>query len=133
MIIPSFETELNTNGIHMDPDKNDLYVLRNCIIWTQRHILRYPCFDAETMKIICWNLGEDMQELGAFVLSQMGENKRARFEDEFSTSGLTPDDYATDIAKILREAKSINKKKFGQLVIRLMNKKFAGLEISWEI
>ena len=79
MIIPSFETELSTGGIHMDPDKNDLYVLRNCIIWTQRHILRYPCFDAETMKIICWNLGEDMQELGTFVLSQMGENIRTRF------------------------------------------------------
>ena len=81
----------------MDPDKNDLYVLRNCIIWTQRHILRYPCFDAETMKIIYWNLGEDMQELGTFVLSQMGENIRTRFENEFSVSGLTPDDYATDI------------------------------------
>ena len=87
MLIPSFETEINTNGIHMDPDKNDLYVLRNCIIWTQRHILRYPCFDAETMKIICWNLGEDMQELGAFLLSQMGENNTGRFEQEFSVSG----------------------------------------------
>jgi SpoVK/Ycf46/Vps4 family AAA+-type ATPase len=84
------------------------------------------------MKIICWNLGEDMQELEAFVLSQMGENKRARLEDEFSVSGLTPDDYATDIARILREAKSINKKKFGKLVIRLMNKKFAGLKYRGE-
>jgi hypothetical protein len=41
MLYPSFETELNTNGIHMDPDKNDLYVYRSCIIWMQRHILRY--------------------------------------------------------------------------------------------
>ena len=128
MIIPSFETELNTGGIHMDSDKNDLYVLRNCIIWTQRHILRYPCFDAETMKIICWNLGEDMQELGTFLLYQMGENKKAGFEDEFSVSGLCPDDYATDIARIIRGVKSINKKKFGRLVSKLMNKKFASLK-----
>jgi len=80
------------------------------------------------MKIICWNLGENMQEFGTFLLSQMGENKRVEFENEFSVSGLSPDDYATDIARILREAKSINKKKFGQLVIRLMNKKFADLK-----
>ena len=128
MIIPSFDTELNTNGIHMDPDKNDLYVLRNCTIWMKRHILRYACFDRETMKIICWNLGEDMQVLGTFLLSQLGENKRARYEDEFLVSGLNPDDYATDIAKILREVKAIDKKKFGKLVIMLMDKKLAGLK-----
>ncbi len=128
MIIPSFETELNTNGIHMDPDKNDLYVLRNCIIWMQRHILRYPCFDAETMKIICWNLGEDMQELGNFVLSHMKDTKREILKEELSEAGLDPDDYATDIARILREVRSINKKKFSRHVSRLMNKKFASLK-----
>jgi hypothetical protein len=128
MLIPSFETEVNTNGIHLAPDKNDLYVLRNCIIWMQRHILRYPCFDAETIKIICWIVGEDMQELGTFVLSHLGENKRERLEEELSETGLDPDDYATEIAKILRKVKSINKKKFNRHVSKLMNKKFASLK-----
>ena len=128
MLNLSFETELNTNGIHMDPDKNDLYVIRNCIIWMQRHILRYPCFDEETMKIICWNLGEDMQELGNFVLSSMKDNKREILKEELSETGLDPDDYATEIARILREVRSISKKKFSRHVSRLMNKKFARLK-----
>jgi SpoVK/Ycf46/Vps4 family AAA+-type ATPase len=128
MLYPSFETELNNNGIHMDPDKNDLYVLRNCIIWMQRHILRYPCFDAETMKILCWNLGENMQELGNFVLSHVKDNKRELIKEELSETGLDPDDYATEIARILREVKSVNKKKFSRHVSRLMNKKFARLK-----
>ena len=128
MLYPSFETELNTNGIHMDPDKNDLYVLRSCIIWMQRHILRYPCFDAETMKILCWNLGEDMQEIGNFVLSHVKDSKREIIKEELSESGLDPDDYATEISRILREVKSINKKKFGRHVSRLMNEKFASLK-----
>ena len=68
-----------------------------------------------------------MQELGTFLLSQMSGNKRVRLEDEFSVSGLTPDDYATDIARILREVKSINKKKFSRHVFRLMNEKFSSL------
>jgi len=128
MLNLSFETELNTNGIHMDPDKNDLYVLRNCNIWTRRHILRYHCFDSETMEMICSNLGEYMQELGNFVLSHMKGNKRERSKEELSETGLDPDDYAREITRILREVRSINKKKFGQLVTRLMNTKFASLK-----
>jgi SpoVK/Ycf46/Vps4 family AAA+-type ATPase len=112
----------------MDPDKNDFYVLRNCIIWMQRHILRYPCFDAETMKILCWNLGEDMQELGSFVLSHVKDNKREILKEELSETGLDPDDYATEITRILREVKPVTKKKFGRHVSRLMNKKFARLK-----
>ena len=128
MVIPSLETSISTNGIHMDSDKNDLYVLRKCIVWLQRHILRYPCFDTETMKLVCWILGEEMQELGNYLLSQMNKNKRARFEEELSESALNPDDYAPDIAKMLRKSPSINKLKFTRYAARLMDKKFASMK-----
>ena len=128
MIFPSLETSISTNGIHMDSDKNDLYVLRKCIVWLQRHILRYPCFDTETMKLACWILGEEMQELGNYLLSQMNKNKRARFEEELSESELNPDDYAPEIAKMLRESPSINKLKFTRYAARLMDKKLASLK-----
>ena len=128
MIFPSLETSISTNGIHMDSDKNDLYVLRKCIVWLQRHILRYPCFDTETMKLACWILGEEMQELGNYLLSQVNKNKRARFEEELSESELNPDDYAPEIAKMLRESPSINKLKFTRYAARLMDKKWASLK-----
>ena len=69
-----------------------------------------------------------MQALGNFVLSHMKGNKRERSKEELSETGLDPDDYAREITRILREVRSINKKKFGQLVIRLMNTKFASLK-----
>ena len=128
MIFPSLETSISTNGIHMDSDKNDLYVLRKCIVWLQRHILRYPCFDTETMKLACWILGAEMQDLGNYLLSQVNKNKRASFEEELSESELNPDDYAPDIAKMLRESPSINKLKFTRYAAGLMDKKWASLK-----
>ena len=128
MLIPSLETDINKNGIHMDSDTNDLYVLRKCIIWLQRHIQRYPCFDTETMKLMCWILGEGMQELGTYLLAQLKTHKRARYEEELAESALNPDDYAPEIAKMLRQSPSINKLKFSRHAIRLMNKKLAGLK-----
>ena len=80
MKIPTFEAGIDTNGIHMDSDKNDLYVLLRCILYLQRHLGKYLCFDMETMKLICWILGEDMQLLGNFLLSIMGEKAKAKFE-----------------------------------------------------
>ena len=105
MLIPSLETNITTNGIHMDSDRNDLYVLRKCITWLQRHIQRYPCFDAETMKLVCWILGEDMQELGYYLLSQISAKRRSGFEEELAESALNPDDYAPDLSKLLRKVK----------------------------
>jgi len=128
MIFSSLEANINTNGIHMDSDKNDLYVLRKCIVWLQRHILRYPCFDNETMKLMCWILGEEMQELGNYLLSEMNENKRARFGEELAGSALNPDDFSPEIAKLLRELKSVDKLKFNRHASRLMNKKIACLK-----
>ena len=130
MLIPSLETNITTNGIHMDSDRNDLYVLRKCITWLQRHIQRYPCFDAETMKLVCWILGEDMQELGYYLLSQISAKRRSGFEEELAESALNPEDYAPDLSKLLRKVKSINKLKFNRQISSLMNKKFSILKYS---
>jgi hypothetical protein len=128
MLISSLETDINKNGIHMDSDTNDLYVLRKCIIWLQRHIQRYTCFDTETMKLMCWILGEGMQELGTYLLAQLKAHNRARYEEELAESALNPDDYTPEIAKMMRQSPSINKLKFCRHAIRLMNKKLAGLK-----
>jgi SpoVK/Ycf46/Vps4 family AAA+-type ATPase len=127
MIIPTFETGIDTNGIHMDSDKNDRYVLRNCIIHLQRHLSCYPCFDTETLKLICWILGEEMQRLGNFLLTHTDENKKAKFEEALSECNLSPDDYAPEIAEMLGKLKSFNKKKLNRYVSHLMEDKFKNL------
>jgi hypothetical protein len=124
MIVPTFESGIDNNGIHLSSDNNDLYVLRKCICYLQRHLRRYPCLDTETLKLICWILGEDIQLLGNFLLTLMDGDAKAKFEEQLSECHLSPDDYAPEIADEVRKRKSGFKKKLFHYVSNLMNDRF---------
>ena len=129
MLFPSLETDITTNGIHMEPDTNDLYVLKKCIVWLERHTRTYPCFDSETMKLLCWLLGSEMQELGKFLLSQVERENRIRFEEEFSETELDTYDFSKEMIKLLRESKSVTKYRFWTQTSRLLKKKLVSQKI----
>jgi hypothetical protein len=124
MIVPTFEATINTHGIHMDSDKNDLYVLQKCIIYLQRHLNLYPCFDSETLKMLCWILGEDMQQLVDYLLGCVDGEQKAKFEEELAECNLSPDDYAPEIADMIRKLKSFSKRKLYHYVSHLMQGKY---------
>jgi len=126
---PSLDTDISTSGIHIEPDANDLYVLKKCIIWLERHTRRYPCFDSETMKLLCWLLGSDMQELGKFMLSNVEIEDRLRFEGEISETALDPYDFSQETTKLFRESKSVTKHRFWHQASRLLKKKLSSPKI----
>ena len=122
MKVSTLEAGINANGIHINSDKNDLYVLRRCIIYLQRHLHRYPCFDSETLRLLCWVLGEDMLQLGNFLLTLADANTKANFEEQLKECKLNPDDYAHDLAEMIRKAKSIRKNSLFKFVSDLMKR-----------
>jgi len=125
MIMPA---SANTSGNHMDSDKNDFYVLRSCIIYLQRHLHRYPCFDTETLKLVCWILGNKMDQIGNFVLKNVKGNRKSNFEEELSECDLDPDDYARVISNGIRKGRPFNHKKLGWFVAQVMEKKFTRIK-----
>jgi SpoVK/Ycf46/Vps4 family AAA+-type ATPase len=127
MIVPTFEAGIDTNGIHMESDKNDLYVLQKCTFYLLRHLFSYPCFDSETLKLICWILGEDMQQLGDYLLKHFDGDQKAKYEEELSECNLSPDDYAPEIAEMIRKVKTISKKKLFHFVSDQMNRKLQSI------
>jgi AAA+ superfamily predicted ATPase len=127
MQIPTFEAGIDINGIHMDSDNNDLYILLKCIFYLQRHLSKYLCFDMETLKLLCWILGEDMQLLGDFLLSIMDEKSKAKFEEDLLECNLIPDDYSHELANIICKGRSINKKKLYNYVSNLLMEKLQGI------
>ena len=127
MKIPTFEAGIDTNGIHMDSDKNDLYVLLKCIFYLQKHLNKYLCFDTETLKLLCWILGEDMQLLGNFLLSVMDQKDKVRFEEELLECNLSPDDYGHELASIVRKGKSAYKKKLAHYVSHILQEKLQSI------
>jgi hypothetical protein len=108
------------NGMHLASDKSDLYVLRKCSIYLQRHLEVYPCFDMETVRLLCWILGEDLQRLEGPIASLMVPGKNVEFEEVLSDPGLEPEEYISELAHRIRRIKAGGKKKLNRLVSDLL-------------
>jgi len=76
------------------PDKNERFVLINSAIYLRRHLERYSIGDKEAMTLICWNLGQDREELGKVLSAKLSDDVREELEEELSDSFFDDDDYA---------------------------------------
>ena len=76
------------------PDKNERFVLINAAIYLRRHLQRYSIGDKEAMTLICWNLGQERDELGKILSARLGDEVREELEEELSDAFFDDDDYA---------------------------------------
>ena len=65
-----------------------------------------------------------MQQFGDYLLKHMDGDQKVKFEEGLSECNLSPDDYAPEIADMIRKAKTISKMKLFHFVSDLMNGKF---------
>ena len=109
-------------------DKNDLYVLRKCTEYLRRHFFRFSKLDQETLKIVCWILGEDMIRLGNFLLSCLKGKSKSEFKQELEECELDPDDYADALANGLRKCKHLRTGKLVRRVRVLLKRRLTDLQ-----
>ncbi len=67
-------------------DENGRFVVKKCCSYMLRLMKRRFSLDAETMDFICWLAGEQMTEIGSFLLNRLPEDKRPYFADELVSS-----------------------------------------------
>ena len=125
-IFKCIETE-SAGRIHEISDKNDLYVLIKCTEYLNRHLDRFQRFDTDTLKIICWILGEDMARLGKFLLHNLKGDKRDEILEEMKDADPDPDDYADILHKGFRKNSQLPTGKLGHTVRRLLQRRSARL------
>jgi SpoVK/Ycf46/Vps4 family AAA+-type ATPase len=127
MLIPSLESGITANVVHMAFDKNDRFVLKTCIIYVVRHLERFPSFDEETLIILCWILGEDMARIGRFLIEHVDPGSRTELRNEFSECDLDPDDYARTLHSSFKKTRSVRPGQMRSFLLKLLHAKYKSL------
>ncbi len=127
MLIPSLDSGITANVVHMASDKNDRFVLKSCIKYIIRHFERFPSFDEETMIILCWILGEDMVRIGRFLLEHADPDSRSELKKELSECDLDPDDYARTLHSSFKKTRSVRSGQMRSFLLKLLQAKYKSL------
>jgi len=109
-------------------DKNEFFVLRKCAIYLIRHLNRYHSFDDDTLQMVCWTLGNDMEKIGKFLFTQMSSSQRTIFSEEFDDAGTNPNEYADAVDRVLKKINLKKFRKFEKFIIQLLDQRFKSLK-----
>jgi transitional endoplasmic reticulum ATPase len=120
MQIPFLDSGNAGSGRPMAVDKNDQYVLKNCLAYLKRHFKRFPSYCRETCKMLVWTLGTDTERFVKFLMDQFERKNRLKYKKELMESDLDADDYAGIITKMLpRIGTRSQRRVFQQIMVQL--------------
>ena len=109
--IPGFDNYDYSKHNHVKPDKNERFVLRKCLKYLKRHLFRYRHLNKETLEMICWTLGPEMERIGKFLFDQLNAKIKENFEEELIDADFDPDQYADAVARVLKKVGPYTAKK----------------------
>jgi SpoVK/Ycf46/Vps4 family AAA+-type ATPase len=121
MKIPRIRNGLGSNTIHLNSDKNEQFILKNCVKYLQRHFKRYPSFDNETLKIIVWTLWKEIEHIFKFLTDEMDKTQKIKFKEELYEIEYETDDYTDFISRIVKNMNSSRRNRFARQIINLLD------------
>jgi SpoVK/Ycf46/Vps4 family AAA+-type ATPase len=112
--------------ISTNPDKNESFVLRNCIVYLRRLLDFSIPLDKNTFNLLAWILGPDFQEIDKHVVNSMTQEEKARYE-----SSLVEADDAEESADLIYHViKKYNKRRtktFISYINEIINQRYKSL------
>ena len=124
MKIPFIRNGLGSNTIHLNSDKNEQFILKNCVKYLHRHFKRYPSFDNETLKIIVWTLWQEIELVFKFLTDELDKTQKGKFEEELSEIEYETDDYTDFISRIVKNMNSSRRNRFARQIINLLDNRY---------
>ena len=112
-----------TNAINVKHDKNECFVFNKCILYLRRHLKRNFTLDRETMEILCWVLGNEMEQIGGYLLDFIDYDQRGEIEEEFIECGTDHDEYAYVLINILKRIGNYQFNKFQRFIFNLLEQR----------
>ena len=103
--IPDFSQEFSSSYIHVNPDKNELFMLKKCLEYLQNHLNRYRHFNKETLEFLCWTMGSEIKRIGKLLIGEIHGKQREKFEAELSESENDLSDWEEIVTRMFRKIK----------------------------
>jgi transitional endoplasmic reticulum ATPase len=123
-----FKGNVIINAINVKHDKNECFVFNKCILYLHRHLKRNFTLDRETMEILCWVLGNEMEQIGGYLLDFIDYDRRREIEEEFLECGTNHDEYAYALINMLKKIGSYQMNKFQRFIFRLLEQREKNLK-----
>lgn len=112
-----------TNAINVKLDKNECFVSNKCILYLRRHLKHNFTIDRETMEILCWVLGNEMEQIGGYLLDLIDNDQREEIEEKFLECGTDYDEYASVLINMLKKIKNYQTNKFRRFIFILLEQR----------
>jgi len=116
----NYSQDFSSNYIHVNPDKNELFMLKKCLEFLQNHLKRYRYFNKETLEFLCWAIGPEREQIGELLLNQIQDEHREKFEAEISDPDLDLDDFGDLISRMFLKIKPRNAKRTYHRIMKLI-------------
>ena len=118
------------NAINIAHDKNERFILRKSLSYLRRHLKHYFMLDSETMELLCWALGNNMEQIGEYLLDFFDYDQKSEFETEFLDCGTDPDEYAYVLLNMLKRIGNYHLIKFKRFIFSLLEQRTKNLKYS---
>ena len=126
--IHRFKGNIITNAINVKHDKNECFVFNKCILYLHRHLKSNFTLDQETMEILCCVLGNEMEQIGGYLLEFIDYDQRSGIEEEFLECGTNHEDYAHVLINMLKKISNYQMKKFPRFIFSLLEQRRKNLK-----
>ena len=113
---------------NFSPDRNERFVLAYSARLLIRHFDRYSVMDKEILEMACWNLGEEREDLGKFLVRDLDEEDRKEILEGLSESHFDYEEYAGELWRVISKAPAAFHRGMIQGVTELLNRKIADLK-----
>lgn len=117
-----------TTNINMELDKNERFVLGQCIRYAIRHLKLRLVFDEEVMTFLCWVLGYDMTCIGEHLIEYLDREQEEEFEEHLQENINDPDWYARTVVEMMQKLKIGHFGRFRQFVIEALRSRLGQLQ-----
>ena len=109
-------------------DIDERFIVKKCTIYLCRHLNRYFSTNRNTIRMICWTLGQDMEQISEYLLCQLDKNQKDMFLTELSESDTNHEDYADACFTTIRKAGPKLTRQFNHYILQLFKQRINSLE-----
>ena len=116
-------------SVACDQDKNERFVAWKCGVYLERLLSRYPMINNESLTLLHWILGPDIEQVLQYVTAQIEDLEKKDFEEECLECRLDPDEYPDTIVRMLKRLPQKKHSKLLRFILHVLKQRIAALSL----
>lgn len=109
--------EMIVNELNSD----EKFILKRCVIYLIRHLKKFSNIEKETLSLVCWILGENIEKIADFFIG-VNDERYGTLEADFIEADPDPDDYGELFFNAYKKSEWKVKQRFRKYLQQLLER-----------